>query len=196
MNQIVEWMFELLLGAASCGAFALLLIAIAERWVDRRSLWSRLVPSDRDHLEELAASHVEYARLEGVIARLVERYDGGVVRWGHILTKAAPLLGLIGTLFGVSVSLQEFVANPADPRTFIRGFSLAISATMLGVLVSLVSLVTVRWVRLPLLAAWEAEVLQQLTTAAPSRTRKMSSNGHRVAPSSPATRRPFNDWEA
>lgn len=174
--HVLETLLILLLGTASVAAVGLAMEAASERLRPRRfaatTLGKRLrsgsrkapAPANLNPVELLLwrACQQSPAAKDRAVDDLVEDHDAGMLRWCGLLTKAAPLLGLAATLLGVSCSLEEFVQHPGQPQSFVHGFAVAILGTLWGVFVSLVSLATARWFRLPTLARYRQEVLTLL----------------------------------
>jgi len=85
-------------------------------------------PSDADSLKA-------YARLE------VSRMERGVFLL-EVVIGAAPLLGLLGTVTGLTQVFSGFSAETGlpDPATFIRGIALALNTTILGLAIAIPAL--------------------------------------------------------
>ncbi|MDQ8206170.1 MotA/TolQ/ExbB proton channel family protein [Coraliomargarita sp. SDUM461003] len=85
-------------------------------------------PSDPDSLKA-------YARLE------VSRMERGVFLL-EVVIGAAPLIGLLGTVTGLTQVFSGFSAETGlpDPATFIRGIALALNTTILGLAIAIPAL--------------------------------------------------------
>jgi biopolymer transport protein ExbB/TolQ len=66
----------------------------------------------------------------------IGQLDRGAARLGGLLTRTAPLMGLGGTLAGISMSMAEFAQKSADASQIINGFSVAIETTLYGIFVA------------------------------------------------------------
>ncbi|HBR93653.1 MAG TPA: MotA/TolQ/ExbB proton channel family protein [Opitutae bacterium] len=101
---------------------------------DRNSVAGRILhfhrsrPSDADSLKA-------YARLE------VSRMERGVFLL-EVVIGAAPLIGLLGTVTGLTQVFSGFSADTGlpDPATFIRGIALALNTTILGLAIAIPAL--------------------------------------------------------
>jgi biopolymer transport protein ExbB len=76
-----------------------------------------------------------YARLE------VNRMERGIFLL-EVVIGAAPLLGLLGTVTGLTQVFSGFSADTGlpDPATFIRGIALALNTTILGLAIAIPAL--------------------------------------------------------
>jgi biopolymer transport protein ExbB len=109
--------------------------------------------SPRDPITQAVARYVDAAAHAGVTRGQLEDYSAALYievdkkisarLWilDTIIT-AAPLLGLLGTIFGI---MQTFTAlsegGVSDPAEVSRGIGLALTATAIGIAVALVGLV-------------------------------------------------------
>lgn len=101
----------------------------------RHSVMARIVGFSQTHQNDPAAVKA-FARLE------LNRMERGIP-YLDVIYITAPLLGLTGTVYGL---LQVFQSVPKDtgipdPATFMHGVSLALSATLLGLIIAMVALV-------------------------------------------------------
>jgi biopolymer transport protein ExbB len=102
--------------------------------LDQSSVAGRIVhfyqsrQSDADSLKA-------YARLE------VSRMERGIFLLEFVIG-AAPLLGLLGTVTGLTQVFSGFSADTGlpDPATFIRGIALALNTTILGLAIAIPAL--------------------------------------------------------
>jgi biopolymer transport protein ExbB/TolQ len=63
-----------------------------------------------------------------------------------VLAKAAPLLGLLGTVVGMIQTFQAMMlASSSDPRALASGISIALIATEVGLVVSLPGVISTTW---------------------------------------------------
>jgi len=81
--------------------------------------------------------------------RLIREVDCGGRTLAAFVTKTAPLLGLAGTLLGISASLSSFSSNPEASEEIISGFAMAITTTLWGVMIACLAMVTSRLVWQP-----------------------------------------------
>jgi biopolymer transport protein ExbB/TolQ len=83
-----------------------------------------------------------------LLAAQMQRYagsqDGGAQRWLAFFVKAAPLLGLAGTLVGVSEGLASYAADPSSTNRIIEAFAFAILTTLWGVGIAVLGMATSR----------------------------------------------------
>jgi biopolymer transport protein ExbB len=110
-------------------------------------------PKPRDPITQAVACYLDAAAHAGVTRGQLEDYSAALYievdkkisarLWilDTIIT-AAPLLGLLGTIFGI---MQTFTAlsegGVSDPAEVSRGIGLALTATAIGIAVALVGLV-------------------------------------------------------
>lgn len=102
----------------------------------RFSVLGRVIEFAERHAADPDATKA-YARLE------VMKMERGV-RYLDTIYTGAPLLGLIGTVWGLLrafASTRDQLTGLPDPAKFSQSVGLALSATMLGLLVALVALV-------------------------------------------------------
>jgi len=85
----------------------------------------------------------------------------GIQIIASVLRPVAPLLGLAGTLFGISDALA-FVSS--DPSLVIQGFAYAIQTTLIGIFVSVLAHVTAAWIWAPYWKNQRYELFQTLST--------------------------------
>lgn len=118
-------------------------------------------PQDRDHLMELcdrhpspasrllrfADNHLSWPRLENVDALQtraryeISRLERGLVIL-EIVVGVAPLLGLVGTIYGLILLFGNMnAANLGDNALVSRGIAVALNATLLGLLTAIPSLI-------------------------------------------------------
>lgn len=81
----------------------------------------------------------------------VRELDRGTQRLAGFLTKTAPLMGLGGTLTGISESMHAFGGNSDSPQMIVHGFAVAIETTLFGIFVAMICLLTSRLLWQPLL---------------------------------------------
>tara|TARA_R110002111_G_scaffold260867_1_gene332912 strand:- start:22010 stop:22669 length:660 start_codon:yes stop_codon:yes gene_type:complete len=84
----------------------------------------------------------------------------GIQIIASVLRPVAPLLGLAGTLFGISDALA-FVST--DPSLVIQGFAYAIQTTLIGIFVSVLAHVTAAWIWAPYWKRERYELFQSLS---------------------------------
>ena len=82
-----------------------------------------------------SGSLIAYARLE------VSRMERGMFLL-EVVIGAAPLIGLLGTVTGLTQVFSGFSADTGlpDPATFIRGIALALNTTILGLTIAIPAL--------------------------------------------------------
>ncbi len=104
-------------------------------------------PSPLSRLLLLATDHVDWPKpenasvLETRSRHEVVRLERGLVVL-EIIVGIAPLLGLVGTIYGLITlfgSMQQFSA--AESTRFSQGISLALNATLMGLLIAIPTLV-------------------------------------------------------
>jgi biopolymer transport protein ExbB/TolQ len=83
----------------------------------------------------------------------------GIPVIASVLRPVAPLLGLAGTLMGISSSLA-FVST--EPELVIQGFSYAINTTLIGIFISVLAHVTAAWIWGPYWKQQKYELYQTL----------------------------------
>ncbi|MBU6399301.1 MAG: MotA/TolQ/ExbB proton channel family protein [Verrucomicrobia bacterium] len=103
-------------------------------------------PSPLSELVVVAADHLSWPKAENVEAlqtrsrHVVARLERGLVVL-EIVTGIAPLLGLVGTIYGLITlfgSLGEAGVN--EHAEFARGIALALNATLMGLMIAIPSL--------------------------------------------------------
>jgi biopolymer transport protein ExbB len=101
---------------------------------DRNSVAGRIVHFYRSGKSD-ADSLKAYARLE------VSRMERGVFLL-EVVIGAAPLIGLLGTVTGLTQVFSGFSAETGlpDPAAFIRGIALALNTTILGLAIAIPAL--------------------------------------------------------
>lgn len=107
---------------------------------DARSVAGRIVTFMRKQQADPAALKA-YAELE------VTRMERGVFLLDTIVA-GAPLIGLLGTVFGLTqvfASVDSVTGIPADDQ-FVEGVAQALSTTMIGLVVAIVALVGVAFI--------------------------------------------------
>ncbi|MED6314286.1 MAG: MotA/TolQ/ExbB proton channel family protein, partial [Verrucomicrobiota bacterium] len=104
---------------------------------DRAPL-SRLATAAIEHLEWAKPDNVE--ALQTRARHEVSRMERGMVVL-EIITGIAPLLGLVGTVFGLIEIFGKMTADQVNTADFAGGISLALYATLSGLSISIPSLV-------------------------------------------------------
>ena len=101
---------------------------------DDRSVAGRIVRFHREQSPDPDALHA-FARLE------VSRMERGVFLL-EVVIGVAPLLGLLGTVTGLTQVFGNFSAETGlpDPGAFIKGIALALNTTILGLAIAIPSL--------------------------------------------------------
>ena len=83
------------------------------------------------------------------LAEAATREEIGIERWLSILgtlAKAAPLLGLLGTVTGMIETFRVMMlSSTSDPRALSSGISIALIATEVGLIVSLPGVIGSSW---------------------------------------------------
>lgn len=101
----------------------------------------------------------------------------GIPIIASVLRPISPLLGLAGTLMGISSSLA-FVST--EPELVIQGFSYAINTTLIGIFISVLAHVTAAWIWGPYWKQQRYELYQTLsalhTTIIKEKTAKKIAN--------------------
>lgn len=111
--------------------------------------WHSLSPSEQaDRRKRVQVRHLATAfdlmvhapglapHAEHHVHRWLQSLDGNVTNLKQLLTKTAPLIGLAGTLAGISSSMGRFEQRVSDPGVIVHGFSVAIETTLYGIFVS------------------------------------------------------------
>ena len=113
------------------------LVAIRGTCMDNPSALARLLLFACDHLHW---SRVETGELLETRARQeVHKLERGLVIL-EIIVGIAPLLGLVGTIYGL-ITLFGSMGQGGDNSKFAQGISLALYATLIGLLVAIPALV-------------------------------------------------------
>ena len=99
---------------------------------------SRLTTAAIEHLEWAKPDNVE--ALQTRARHEVSRMERGLVVL-EIITGIAPLLGLVGTVFGLIEIFGEMTSDQVDTARFASGISLALYATLSGLSIAIPSLV-------------------------------------------------------
>jgi len=76
--------------------------------------------------------------------RWLQSLDGNTGHLRQWLVKTAPLIGLAGTLAGISCSMAQFQQRVSDPGVIVHGFAVAIETTLYGIFVSCFCLIADR----------------------------------------------------
>jgi len=98
---------------------------------------ARLILFAAEHLDCPKAENMEI--IETRARHEVSKLDRGLVVL-EIIVGIAPLLGLVGTIYGL-ITLFGSMGQTADNNRFAQGISLALNATLLGLLIAIPSLV-------------------------------------------------------
>jgi biopolymer transport protein ExbB len=103
-------------------------------------------PSTCGRLLHFASQHVDWPRPEN--AELLEtraRHEVAQLERGlvvlEIIVGIAPLMGLVGTIYGLIMLFGSMNAAAVDNAKFAQGISLALYATLLGLLIAVPALV-------------------------------------------------------
>jgi biopolymer transport protein ExbB len=103
-------------------------------------------PSPLARLVLFAAEHLDWPKSENIevvetrARHEVSRLERGLVVL-EIIVGIAPLLGLVGTIYGLITLFGSMGGQSADNAKFAQGISLALNATLLGLLIAIPSLV-------------------------------------------------------
>lgn len=108
--------------------------------------------------------------IQSQLLRYVHQLDRGAQRWIAFLVKSAPLLGLAGTLVGVSEGLASYAADQSSTTRIIESFAFAISTTLWGVAIAVLGMCTSRLMWQPYLEGVYITAEQQATDVLRSRT--------------------------
>ena len=105
-----------------------------------QSPYSRLIACAIDHLHLTREENMEM--LQTRARSEVARMERGIVVL-EIITGIAPLLGLVGTIFGLITLFQGMGVEASAEQTalFSQGISIALKATLLGLVVAIPSLI-------------------------------------------------------
>ncbi len=105
-------------------------------------------PSALSRLLVFAAEHLDWSKTENVdvletrARHEVTKLERGLVVL-EIIVGIAPLLGLVGTIYGLILLFAGMdQATAADNAKFAQGISLALRATLMGLLIAIPALVT------------------------------------------------------
>lgn len=104
------------------------------KYADSRSVAGRIVAFNRSH-KDTGNSLLAYAQFE------ISRMERGIFLL-EVVVGAAPLLGLLGTVTGLTQVFSGFSAQTGlpDPGTFITGIALALNTTILGLAIAIPTL--------------------------------------------------------
>ena len=103
-----------------------------------RTPLARLTTAAIEHLEWAKPDNVE--ALQTRARHEVSQMERGLVVL-EIITGIAPLLGLVGTVFGLIEIFGEMTSDQVDTAKFASGISLALYATLSGLSIAIPSLV-------------------------------------------------------
>ncbi len=105
-----------------------------------QSPYSRLIACAIDHLHLTREENMEM--LQTRARSEVARMERGIIVL-EIITGIAPLLGLVGTIFGLITLFQGMGVEASAEQTalFSQGISIALKATLLGLVVAIPSLI-------------------------------------------------------
>lgn len=118
---------------------------------DSPAYWSKAVPQ----LVLVAMHNIDrpMSKLKRLLAEKFEReilagLEYGV-SWINALVKVAPMLGLLGTVMGMINSFGKLALSTggADPNALAHGISLALQATMFGLLIAIPLIMTGNWIQ-------------------------------------------------
>lgn len=105
-------------------------------------------PSALSRLLLLASDHVDWPKTESInllekrARHEVVRLERGLVVL-EIIVGISPLLGLVGTIYGLIILFGGMdQGNAADTARFAKGISLALNATLMGLLIAIPALVS------------------------------------------------------
>ena len=104
------------------------------------SPYSQLISCAIDHLHLTRTENME--ALQTTARAEISRMERGIVVL-EIVTGVAPLLGLVGTIFGMITLFQGMGVEASAEQTalFSEGISIALKATLLGLVVAIPSLI-------------------------------------------------------
>lgn len=94
--------------------------------------------------------------------KVIGHVDGGARSLAAFLSSTSGLLGLAGTLIGISSALISFSANADSPEPIITGFATAIGTTLWGVLIAFTAIFTSRLIWQPAINDAEAALTRLL----------------------------------
>jgi biopolymer transport protein ExbB len=108
---------------------------------DTQSALGRIVTFAKER-EEAPSALLAFARLE------VNRMERGLFLL-EVVVGAAPLLGLLGTVTGLTQVFGNYSAETGmpDPASFIQGIALALTTTILGLTIAIPSLLAHSWLQ-------------------------------------------------
>ncbi len=93
------------------------------------------------------------------IGHWLETIEGGSQRLCSWLIPTAPMVGLAGTLAGISEALSHFQQRSESPELMIAGFAVAIQTTLIGLWISFLCWITIKLLWTPYLgrieSSWE-----------------------------------------
>ena len=103
-------------------------------------------PSPIARLITLGAEHADWPKSENVdVIETRARYEVSKLETGlvvlEIIVGIAPLLGLAGTIYGLITLFRSMNSATPDNAAFAQGISLALYATLLGLLIAIPTLV-------------------------------------------------------
>ncbi|MCA9091081.1 MAG: MotA/TolQ/ExbB proton channel family protein [Planctomycetaceae bacterium] len=84
------------------------------------------------------------------ISLALHRIERSALPLSGFLMRSAPFLGLLGTVLGVSQTLDAYAAAPGELTALFEGISLALMSTLLGMIVALVSMLAATKVNIDL----------------------------------------------
>ena len=103
-------------------------------------------PSPLSRLLLFATEHLNWPKTENTqlletrARHEVTRLERGLVVL-EIIVGIAPLLGLVGTIYGLIVLFGSWHQNSAETAKFAQGISLALRATLMGLLIAIPALI-------------------------------------------------------
>ena len=103
-------------------------------------------PSALSRLLLFATEHLNWPKTENVqlletrARHEVSKLERGLVVL-EIIVGIAPLLGLVGTIYGLIVLFGSWHQNSAETAKFAQGISLALRATLMGLLIAIPALI-------------------------------------------------------
>ncbi len=108
---------------------------------DTQSALGRIVTFAKER-DESPSALIAFARLE------VNRMERGLFLL-EVVVGAAPLLGLLGTVTGLTQVFGNYSAETGmpDPASFIQGIALALTTTILGLTIAIPSLLAHSWLQ-------------------------------------------------
>lgn len=104
--------------------------------------------------------------------RLIRMVDGGARSYAAFLSKTAPLLGLAGTLLGISEALMSFSGDSSSQNLIIRGFAIAIGTTLWGILIAFAAMFASRLIWQPVISDVQTALLHLIKAASLSPQRQ------------------------